>query len=174
MQLKTILNNVQWHKSFVYGTPRWAEAESTTTIDVPIEPRANSKPICSECGRPGSCYDHLQQRRFEFVPLWGIAVYFVYTMRRVDCRTCGVKVERIPWGDGKNGLTTTYRWFLAAWAKRLSWKGVAEAFGTTWQSVFRAVEHAVSWGLAHRNLEGIDPQLTSRPKVPCRPGLSRV
>jgi len=52
-------------------------------------------------------------------------------------------------------LTTTYRWFLAGWAKRLSWKGVAEAFGTTWQNVFRSVKHAVSWGLAHRDLSGI-------------------
>ena len=42
------------------------------------------------------------------------------------------------------------------WAKRLSWKGVAEAFGTTWQNVFRSVKHAVSWGLEHRSLEGVE------------------
>ena len=90
------------------------------------------------------------------MPLWGIAVYFVYAMRRVECPACGVKVEQVPWCDGKNQLTTTYRWFLAGWAKRLSWKGVACAFGTTWQNVFRSVKHAVSWGLAHRSLEGIE------------------
>jgi hypothetical protein len=66
-----------------------------------------------------------------------------------------VKVEQVPWCDGKHSLTTTYRWFLASWAKRLSWKGVADAFGTTWQNVFRSVQHAVSWGLAHRDLSGI-------------------
>jgi transposase len=89
------------------------------------------------------------------VPLWQIAVYFVYAMRRVDCPRCGVRVEQVPWCDGKHSLTTTYRWFLASWAKRLSWKGVADAFGTTWQNVFRSVKHAVSWGLAHRDLSGI-------------------
>jgi transposase len=83
-------------------------------------------------------------------------VYFVYAMRRVDCPTCGVTVERVPWCDGKNQLTTTYRWFLAGWAKRLSWKGVADAFDTTWQNVFRSVKHAVSWGLEHRTLDGIE------------------
>jgi len=77
MQLKTILNNVERHKSFVYGTPRWFDPITKTAIDVPIEPRANSKPICSGCKQSGSCYDHLQERRFEFVPLWGIAVYFI-------------------------------------------------------------------------------------------------
>jgi len=156
MQLKTILNLVERHKSFVYGTPRWFDPKTRTEIDIPIRPRANSKPICSECGRPGACYDHQEERRFEYVPLWAIPVFFVYTMRRVNCKTCGVKIERIPWGDGKNSLTTTYRWFLANWAKQVSWKAVAETFGTTWQNVFRSVKYAVAWGLKHRNLEGIE------------------
>ena len=33
---------------------------------------------------------------------------------------------------------------------------MAEAFGTTWQNVFRSVKHAVSWGLEHRDLESIE------------------
>lgn len=77
-------------------------------------------------------------------------------MRRVDCPQCGVKVEQVPWCDGKHSLTTTYRWFLAGWAKRLSWKGVAEAFGTTWHNVFRSVKHAVLWGLGGLNAGGRD------------------
>ena len=154
MQLKTILNRVEYFKSFVYGKVRWVDAEEPT-IEVQIEARRNGRPICSGCQQPAPGYDRLPQRRFEFVPLWGIAVYFVYAMRRVECPTCGVKVEQVPWCDGKNHLTTTYRWFLAGWAKRLSWKGVASAFSTTWQNVFRSVKHAVSWGLAHRSLEGI-------------------
>ena len=101
-------------------------------------------------------YDRQSERQFEFVPLWQIAVYFVYALRRVDCPRCGVKVEKVPWCDGKNQLTTTYRWFLAGWSRRLSWKEVAVTFGTTWQNVFRSVKDAVSWGLAHRDLGGIE------------------
>jgi len=141
VQLKTILNSLERHKSFVYQEARWAGAK--TEIEIPIEPRANGRPVCSGCGEVASGYDCLAERRFEFVPLWQITVYFVYAMRRVDCPTCGVKVEKVPWCDGKNQLTTTYRWFLAGWAQRLSWKGVADAFGTTWQNVFRSVKHAV-------------------------------
>ena len=156
MQLKTILNHVQRHKSFVYQEARWANPETKTEIEIPIEPRSNGRPICSGCNCQARGYDRLPARRFEFVPLWQIAVYFVYAMRRVDCPTCGVRVEKVPWCDGKHQLTTTYRWFLAGWAKRLCWKGVAEAFGTTWQNVFRSVKHAVSWGLVHRDLSGIE------------------
>lgn len=76
-------------------------------------------------------------------------------MRRVDCPAGGVKVERVPWADGKNHLATTYAWFLAKWAKRLSWKETAEAFQTTWDNFFRSVKMAVVWGLANRNLDDI-------------------
>ena len=155
MQLKTILNHVQRHKSFVYQEARWADAQTKTEIEMPIQPRTNGRAVCSGCGQVAAGYDRLPPRRFEFVPLWQIPVYFIYAMRRVNCPRCGVKVERVPWCDGKNQLTTTYRWFLANWAKRLSWKGVAETFGTTWQNVFRSVEHAVSWGLKHRDLSGV-------------------
>jgi len=55
-----------------------------------------------------------------------------YTMRRVDCRRCGVvAVEGVPWGDVKRTLTKAYMLFLARWALRLSWKETAEAFRTS-------------------------------------------
>ena len=83
-----------------------------------------------------------------------MAVSFLYAMRRVNCPTCGVKVKQVPWANGKCYLTTSYRWFLATWAKRLSWSEVASIFQTSWDSVCRAVDHAVTWGLAHRDLSG--------------------
>jgi len=155
VRLKTILNHVQPCKSFVYQEARWADPQTQTEIEIPIQPRANGRPICSGCGQVALGDDKLAPRRFEFVPLWQTPVYFVYAMRRVDCPECGVKVEKVPWCDGKNQLTTTYRWFLANWAKRLCWQEVAAAFNTSWQNVFRSVKHAVSWGLDHRSLEDI-------------------
>ena len=83
-------------------------------------------------------------------------MYFVYAMRRVGCRSCGVTVERVPWARGKSHLTTSYRWFLARWAKRLSWEEVATIFQTTWRNVFESVKHAVFWGVLHRDLERIE------------------
>lgn len=155
MQLKTILNRVERYKSFVYGEPRWADA-SQSSIEVPIEPRANSRAVCSGCRKPRPGYDRLAPRRFEYVPLWQIAVVFVYALRRVNCPECGVVAEHVPWASGKNRLTTTYQWFLAGWARRLSWKETAEAFHTTWEHVRDSVRHAVHWGLVHRNLKGVE------------------
>jgi transposase len=124
-------------------------------IEVEIRPRGRSRPTCSGCGKRGPGYDRLRPRRFAFVPLWNIPVWFIYEMRRVACPRCGVTVEVVPWADGKHRLTKTYAWFLAGWAKRMSWKEVAEAFHTTWENVFRSVEMAVEWGRDHMNLDGI-------------------
>ena len=85
MQLKTILNRVEPFKSFVYGKVQWVEGTARPTLEVEVHARKNGRAICSGCGRPGPGYDRLPERRFEFVPLWGIAVYFVYALRRVDC-----------------------------------------------------------------------------------------
>jgi transposase len=156
MLLKTILNRVQKHRSFVYGPDRLIEDDDgRLSIEIDIYPRANAKPICSGCMRRRPGYDRLPPRRFEFIPLWGILVYFVYTMRRVNCPKCGIVVEAVPWADGKSPLTKTYAWFLARWAKRMSWAETARAFRTSWDSVFRAVKMAVEWGRAHVDLSGI-------------------
>lgn len=157
MQLKTILNRIEPFKSFVYTQITMIGDGDRPRIEVAIEPRANGRPLCSGCGQPAPGYDRQRRpRRFDYVPLWGMAVSFLYAMRRVNCPACGIKVEQVPWADGKCHLTTSYRWFLARWAQRLSWKGVADVFHTTWENVFRAVRYAVSWGLAHRDESGIE------------------
>lgn len=155
MQLQTILNRIERYKSFVYRRVQWDEEASEARLLVEVEARANGRAICSGCGRKRAGYDRLPPRTFEYVPLWGIAVWFVYSMRRVECPDCGVTVEQVPWAEGKSQQTTTYRWFLARWARRLSWQEVADIFGSSWDTVYRAVRYAVLWGLANRDERGV-------------------
>jgi len=159
MLLKTLLNRVHPVKGFVYEKQQMVEDPTQPTglrIDVQVRARGNGQGICSSCGRRGPTYDTLDERRFDFVPLWGIAVVLVYAMRRIDCR-CGVKVEQVPWcaPGGKSPTTIAMQVFLARWAQRLSWKQVADVFWVNWQTVFRSVRSVVEYGLAHRDLSGI-------------------
>ena len=96
VQLKTILNSIEKHRSFVYSSTRLVKEGSAPCLEVEIRPRANGQAVCSGCGEPSPGYDRLPIRRFEYVPLWGMAVYFLYAMRRVNCARCGVVVERVP------------------------------------------------------------------------------
>lgn len=153
MQLKTILNRCHPIPGFVYGA---ATFQPGPTLAVPIRPDRRRRGVCSGCDQPGPTYDTARERRmFQFIPFWGFAVVLLYAMRRIDCARCGVTVERVPWSNGKERTCTVYRAFLATWAKRLSWSETARVFRTSWGVVFRAVEWVVTWGLEHRDLEGI-------------------
>ena len=156
MRVKTILNSIQRYPGFVYGTTRFEEWPAGRVLLIDVQPHGRNRPSCPSCGRRGPHYDTTGLRQFEFVPLWGLRVFFQYRMRRVHCPHCGVRVEQVPWADGKQTLTTPYRWFLAQWAKRLSWYEVAVAFHSTWDAVYRAVAMAVVWGRAHQDLTAID------------------
>jgi len=156
VRIETLLNRVYWIKSFVYVGVSIQRIGRRDAIVVDIKARQNSLPACSICGKNGPLYDHMpNHRQFEFIPLWNIPVYFHYTMRRVDCEECGVRVERVPWAEGKSPVTKPFALFLARWAKRLSWKETAKSFCTTWDTVFRSVKLIVEYGLKYRQLDGI-------------------
>ena len=155
VRVETLLNHCYHLKSFVYSAVRWDRCGGRDTLIVDIIPRKNGLPVCSLCGTSAPIYDTLAERRFDFVPLWNIHVCFLYRMRRVSCPEHGVRVERIPWADGKSHLTKPYQLFLARWARKLSWKEVAESFGTSWDNVYRSVKSVVEYGMKHRRLDGI-------------------
>jgi len=153
MQIITLLNQCYRFPGFVYQQA--SLTQDRRCLEVLVRPRMGSKAICSGCQRPAPGYDQLAQRRFEFIPLWGFLVFFLYRMRRVQCKTCGVTVEQVPWANGKHSITNAYMLFLARWARKLSWKETAASFHTSWDKVCHAVEYVVEWGLAHRSLESI-------------------
>ena len=101
MQVKTILNRIQKQRGFVYGDVRFDRLDGGLVLTVDLYPHARNRPACADCGQRGPQYDRLPLRRFEFVPLWGLRVFFLYMMRRVDCPRCGITVERVPWAEGK-------------------------------------------------------------------------
>lgn len=156
MRIQTILNACQKFKSFLYKNVKWVNREGKSCLEITIVPRKNSRGICSGCGKQGGCYDHQPERLFEFVPLWGFPVFFRYKMRRINCKDCGVKIELVPWSDGKETITKAFMQFLAGWAKKLSWQETARSFHTSWQKVFGSVKYIVTWGLENRELNNIE------------------
>jgi transposase len=152
MHLQSILRRIHPIPRFVYGRVEW---HGTSRLRAHVEARKGSRTICSGCTRKCPTYDTQPPRDFSFVPLWGIEVDLVYAMRRAKCPSCGPRVELVPWASGKSQATHAFIWFLAGWAKLLAWKQVAQRFRTSWDTVFRAVQHAVRWGLENRSLDGI-------------------
>jgi len=156
MLIKTILNRIYRFKHFVYRDIRLSiNGNGEMVIEAGIVPRKNSQGLCSKCGKTHPGYDHLPERSYEFIPLWGIPVVFKYSPRRVVCPGFGIVVERVPWADGKHSLTNAFRIFLSRWARKLSWKETAESFAVSWEQVYRSVRYVVEYGLKRRCLDGI-------------------
>jgi transposase len=138
---------------FVYQEVRLRGPEQC--IEIRLQPHGCSRPKCGQCRAICPGYDRLSERWWRFVPLWGIATYFIYAPRRVECLQHGVVVEHLPWSEGNRPVTRTMMCFLACWARRLSWRETASVFQTSWEAVYRSVQWFVQWGLAHRQLEGV-------------------
>jgi hypothetical protein len=104
MLVKTILNRVQRQPGFVYGGIRLRDEGGQLILEAELRARANRQPRCSQCHRPRPGYDTLAPRRFEFVPVWGIPVFFLYARQwigaasRLPCSVVhdgGVLAERV-------------------------------------------------------------------------------
>jgi transposase len=155
MTVKTLLRRVQDLVGFVVKSVRFAEHGGRLLIEARLAPDPRRKPRCSCCLKPGRVHDVLPQRRWQFVPLWGIPVVLRYAPRRVVCPEGGPTVEAMPWNIGKHPYAKAYMLFLARWARRLSWKETAGVFRASWDAVRRSVEWVVEWGLANRVLAGV-------------------
>jgi transposase len=120
-----------------------------------LAPDGRCKLVCSCCHRKGPGYDTLTERRWKHVPFWGIPVTLVYSPRRVQCPNCGIKVEAIPWTQGKSPLSVPLSIVLATWAKVVAWKVVGQIFGFHWNTVRKAVKDVVDYGLENRNMDNL-------------------
>ena len=121
-----------------------------------LAPDLRYAPRCGQCGDRGGYRDTRRVRHFRHVPLWGIPVALRYAPRRVRCSRCdGVHVEAMPWVSGTQQLTRALLVTLATWARALPWQQVARLFRCSWGTVATAVEAAVAYGLAHRDLDDV-------------------
>jgi len=153
--LKSILYQVQPVKGFIYEAVRFSP-DRPDLIEVAVVPRRRSQARCSGCGRPGPTYDHAPQPRVWWLPpLYKFALVLIYTMRRVKCPRCGVRVEQVPWATGKHTLCDGFRLLLARWARKLSWEETALSFHVSWADVYASVQWVVEYGLQHRVLANI-------------------
>ena len=155
VKVKTLLNRTQPIPGFRYADVRLVEGPGGPELAVEIEAHAQRPGLCSICELPAPTYDHLDRRSWRHVAPWRLATTFFCTPRRVSCAVHGVRVESLPWSEGKRPWTRAMMVFLARWARRLSWKETAEACDVSWEAVYRSVAWIVEWGLAHRVLAGI-------------------
>jgi transposase len=157
MLIKTLLNKIEKYSSFVHKRVYIGVQDLQECLVIEIAARRKSSGKCPICKKPCSTYDTARKSRFfAYIPIWGYPVYFSYKPRRVSCIRDGIRTEYLPWCDGKERITNTYKIFLGSWAKRLSWAEVALVYRTSWDTVFNSVKWLVEQGLKMRILDDIE------------------
>ena len=130
-------------KSFVYGECTFEQVGNNPAIIVEVAARKNARGLSPS-------YDKQLLGPYQYVPLRNFPVYFAYAPRRIDCKAHGIRVEPLPWCNGKEQITKSYQLFLTQWAKTVT------IFGTSWETVYRSIKAVVDYGLANRNWEGVE------------------
>ena len=143
-----------------------AESEGTAgtaRLRIRIERRGIRRYWCGGCGRRTGRVRSARDRTWDDLPWAAHAVTVVYTQRRVVCRHCGIRTERIEFADAKARVTRRFR----------------QLIGLDCQSMptsHAAVRHGVSWGKARRAERAfLDTWDRSRPRRrPHHVGLDEI
>jgi transposase len=115
----------------------WEVEGSQTRVRVSIERRGIRGYECSGCRRRTWRVRDAKTRTWDDLPWAAHRVTLVYSQRRVRCRTCGIRTERIAFAEGHARITRRLR----------------QVIGLDCQSMptsHAAVRHGVSWSKARR------------------------
>jgi hypothetical protein len=82
IELVPIPNRSHQFRGFVYQSTRFVRDRNIMGIVRLAPPRLGGRLL--GCHQPTPGYDHLPERRFEFIPFWGILVFLLYCIRRVN------------------------------------------------------------------------------------------
>ena len=113
------------------------EEEANGRLVIRIKRRGVRRYTCSGCGRRTGRVRSTRDRTWDDLPWAAHHVTLLYRQRRIVCRHCGIRTERIEFADPKARVTRRLR----------------QLIGVDCQSMptsHAAVRHGVSWGKARR------------------------
>lgn len=113
------------------------------------------KPRCGLCGQRAPGYDRPKERRWRDVALGGVVVWLVYQVRRVECATCGIRVERVPWAAHDSRFTLALEELGAFLARVTDKTTVSTILGVSWRAVGSMVRRVVGDLLDPGRLDGL-------------------
>ncbi len=113
------------------------------------------KPRCGECGQCAPGYDRCGSRRWRSLSFGRTIVYLEYALRRVDCRDCGVRVERVPWAEHASWFTRAFEELVAYHVQATDKTTVTKLLGISWEAVGNIVERVVTRRLDRNRLNNV-------------------
>lgn len=132
----------------LYGGNGWRVVETvlcwgTFAVTVHLVPTRQSA-VCSQCGvLKRKALDVKKVRRWRHIDTLGWRTDVIAPLRRVDCRRCGIRVERVPWARVGSHLTHRFEAEILDRARETSILGVCRQLRVHWTTVMRLIERWV-------------------------------
>ena len=102
------------------------------------------KAACARCGRRCPVHDvKARHREWRHTCAWGLRTIVIASLRRVRCRGCGVRIERIPWARPRSHFTVHFEAEILGRVRDAPVQAVCRQLGVHWTSVMRLVERWV-------------------------------
>ena len=113
------------------------------------------KPRCGLCGRPAPRYDRLPGRRWRHLNHGRERIWLVYAPRRVECPTCGIHTEQVPWAPHGSRFTWDFEELVAYMAQVSDRTSVTKFMGIAWRTAGAIVERVVARKLDPERLDNL-------------------
>jgi transposase len=139
----------------LYDRKGWRIARSefvlrVLALEVRLEP-TRWKADCSSCGRRCRVHDvKAKAREWRHTDAWGVKTLVIATLRRVRCRRCGIRVERIPWARPRSHFTRHFEAEILDRVRDAPIQAVCRQLRLHWTSVMRLVARWVENTAAKR------------------------
>lgn len=112
-------------------------------------------PRCGGCGQRAPGYDRRPPRRWRHLGLGSIRVWLRYAPRRVNCASCGIRTEQVPWAVVPSRFTEAFEEMAAYLAQSSDQTRVSKLLGISWVTVGSIVARVVKRRLDPERLEGL-------------------
>ena len=98
-------------------------------------------PRCGKCGKRAPGYDQRKPSRCRHLSFGVTRFWLEYAPRRVDCPTCGIHHEQVPWADLGSRFTRPMQGSWPIWPKRWTkpqapslWVSVGARSAPSWKT----------------------------------------
>lgn len=118
-------------------------------VEVRLEP-TRWKADCSSCGRRCPVHDvKAKAREWRHTDIWGAKTIVIAALRRVRCRRCGIRIERLPWARPRSHYTLHFEAEILDRVRDAPIQAVCRQLRVHWTSVMRLVKRWVE-NAAHK------------------------
>jgi transposase len=122
-------------------TTEYDESAVQGRLTIRIERQGVRRYPCSGCGRRSGWVRSSRDRTWDDLPWAHHHVTLVYAQRRIRCRRCGIRTERVEFADPKARVTRRLRQLIGVDCQSMPTSHAAVRHGVSWSKARRA-KHA--------------------------------